>query len=103
MPPDVVRIPSPSRPTSGKLHWAPATWLPTRAKQRLPSHVRRRLSQSTQQYRKTDSINRGANWSAVRRTISYLMDSKKCFGIIRAALSLLKPRSEEHTSELQSP
>jgi hypothetical protein len=27
----------------------------------------------------------------VRRAISYLMDSKKCFGIIRAALSLLKP------------
>jgi hypothetical protein len=36
------------------------------------------------------SENRGANWSAVRKPDSYLMDSKKCFGIIRAALSLLK-------------
>jgi len=34
--------------------------------------------------------NRGANWSAVRKTVSYLIDSKRCFGIIRAALSLLK-------------
>ncbi len=34
--------------------------------------------------------NRGANWSAVRKLDSYLMDSKQCFGIIRAALSLLK-------------
>jgi hypothetical protein len=32
----------------------------------------------------------GANWSAVRGASSYLIDSKKCFGIIRAALSLLK-------------
>ena len=34
--------------------------------------------------------NRGANWSAVRKAVLYLVDSKKCFGIIRAALSLLK-------------
>ena len=34
--------------------------------------------------------NGGANWSAVRKAVLYLMDSKKCFGIIRAALSLLK-------------
>jgi hypothetical protein len=36
------------------------------------------------------SENRGASWSAVRKAIVYLMDSKKFFGIIRAALSLLK-------------
>ena len=36
------------------------------------------------------SENRGASWSAVRNAVSYLMDSKKCFGIIRAALSLSK-------------
>jgi hypothetical protein len=36
------------------------------------------------------SENKGANWSAVRKAVLYLMDSKKCFGIIRAALSLLK-------------
>jgi hypothetical protein len=35
--------------------------------------------------------NGGANWSAVRKPALYLMDSKRCFGIIRAALSLLKP------------
>jgi hypothetical protein len=34
--------------------------------------------------------NGGANWSAVRNAVLYLMDSKKCFGIIRAALSLSK-------------
>jgi hypothetical protein len=39
---------------------------------------------------KTDEKNRGASWSAVRKAVSYLMDSKKCFCIIRAALSLLK-------------
>ena len=37
-----------------------------------------------------ESENRGASWSAVRKAVLYLMDSKKCFGIIRAALSLLK-------------
>jgi hypothetical protein len=36
------------------------------------------------------SENGGANWSAVRKAIQYLIDSKRCFGIIRAALSLLK-------------
>src|ERR1700733_8872141 len=34
--------------------------------------------------------NGGANWSAVRKAFLYPMDSKRCFGIIRAALSLLK-------------
>src|ERR1700733_12382723 len=37
-----------------------------------------------------ESENRGASWSTVRKAVLYLMDSKKCFGIIRAALSLLK-------------
>jgi hypothetical protein len=32
----------------------------------------------------------GANWSAIRKASLYLTDSKRCFGIIRAALSLLK-------------
>ena len=39
---------------------------------------------------KTDKTNGGANWSAVRKLDPYLIDCKKCFGIIRAALSLLK-------------
>jgi hypothetical protein len=34
--------------------------------------------------------NRGASWSAVRNAVLYLVDSKRCFGIIHAALSLLK-------------
>jgi hypothetical protein len=34
--------------------------------------------------------NRGANWSAIRKASLHLKDSKRCFGIIRAALSLLK-------------
>jgi hypothetical protein len=36
------------------------------------------------------SENGGASWSAVCKAVLYLMDSKKRFGIIRAALSLLK-------------
>ncbi len=34
--------------------------------------------------------NGGAIWGAVRKAVWYLIDSKKCFGIIRAALSPLK-------------
>ena len=34
--------------------------------------------------------NGGANWSAISNARLYLIDSKRCFGIIRAALSLLK-------------
>ena len=34
--------------------------------------------------------NGGANWSALSELILYLADSKRCFGIIRAALSLLE-------------
>jgi hypothetical protein len=36
------------------------------------------------------SENEGANWSALTGAVLYLKDSKKCFGIIRAALSRLK-------------
>jgi hypothetical protein len=36
------------------------------------------------------SQNGGANQSAVGGAVRYLTDSKKCFGIIRAALSLLE-------------
>ena len=36
------------------------------------------------------SENGGANRSAVGKAVPYRTDSKKCFGIIRAALSLLK-------------
>jgi hypothetical protein len=36
------------------------------------------------------SENEGANWSAFAGSVLYLKDSKKCFGIIRAALSRLK-------------
>ena len=32
----------------------------------------------------------GANWSEVRKAVLYPVDSKRCFGIIRAALSLVK-------------
>ena len=46
--------------------------------------------QSTFSRIENGSENGGANWSAIRTAVLHLMDSKKCFGIIRAALSLLE-------------
>jgi len=52
--------------------------------------------------------NGGANWSAISKVRLYLIDSKRCFGIIRAALSLLKsvddfPHNPKVAGSIQPP
>jgi len=76
-----------AREQSGKVHRVHAFWLGIRTKQQAA------YPRSKEKIAKVHAAvleNGGANWSAISKVRLYLIDSKRCFGIIRAALSLLK-------------
>jgi hypothetical protein len=65
----------------------PAFWLRIRTKQQAAYP---RSKENIAKVHAAVLKNGGANWSAISNARLYLIDSKSCFGIIRAALSLLK-------------